>query len=231
MAILILYIQSKGYKFMKSRCPDSESMSAYIDGDLPDREKKRITRHLVDCDACTEEFAMVKILLNDREISQYSFSPAPDICKDLFGNVKKRLSSIVRWVSDLTPPKWMIAHGAPIVRSAVRGGSRPITNSVLMTKAFENLRAQLYIQQFDNEKINMAFKVFQNGKSAENVCMKLKKEGGRIMARLLRQEYLSIDSMNFGTYHMTLEQNAHNMGSFVFSIEKEGVYEKSSYLS
>lgn len=206
---------------MNSRCPDIELMSAYIDGDLPDKEKERITRHLVNCDVCTEEFAMAKILLNDPEISQYSFSPAPSIFRDLLGNVKERIASVIKWSTKLAPPEWMIAHGVPVVRSRVK--SRPMISSVLVTKAFENLQAQLYVQQFDNEKINMAFKVFQNGKSAENVCMKLKKEGGRVMARLLRQEYLSIDSMKFGTYHMTLEQNTCKKGSFVFSLDRKGL--------
>lgn len=49
------------------RCPNEEILSAYVDGNVTDRQRERIERHLAGCDSCRDEFGFLVKLQEEDE--------------------------------------------------------------------------------------------------------------------------------------------------------------------
>lgn len=119
---------------MKSPCFDADTLTRYIDGRLADKEKDVAEAHLAECDACLEEFAMAKTILN--EIDLTGFAPGA-VAQSLTGakaclaGVRQKIEKFVGWLTDLSPPEWMLGCQASPVRSNSSGEALPMPDSPL----------------------------------------------------------------------------------------------------
>lgn len=209
---------------MKSQCLDADMLFSYIEGRLPDQKKNLMERHLLECDECLEEFALAKTVVNSIDLTGYE--PAPEnIVSTVLNSIREKVENLVRWITEMPPPEWLLNYAASPVRSGASQETAQ-TASVLVRKKIDDLHAELYIQKTKNDKVCVWIKVSKGRKSAKNVSLTLTKEGGRPLARFLTADYEFFDKLGFGTYALVLEQNAKKKGNCLFQIDEKGFYEK-----
>ena len=64
-----LYVYAKEILAMsKSKCPTPETIGQLINNQFGKEEEKRLLIHIRDCDACTAEYALQKIMSSDDSI-------------------------------------------------------------------------------------------------------------------------------------------------------------------
>ncbi len=210
---------------MKPQCLDADMLISYIEKRLPDQKKDLMERHFLECDECLEEFALAKTLVNTVDLTGYQ--PAPeDVVRTVLNSIREKLENLVRWITELPPPEWLLNYGASPVRSGGRSDTMPSTASVLVRKKVDDLQAEMYIQKTKSDKVCIWIKVSKGRRSAKNVSLTLTREGGRPLARFLTTDYEFFEKLSFGTYALVLEQNAKKKGDCLFQIDDKGFYEK-----
>jgi len=207
---------------MKSDCADVTMLARYIDGHLSEPEKDEMEKHFLLCDECMEEFVMAKRLLNDIDFAEYEAVPA-DIARSVLEKVKEKIGNIIKWVTDLTPPVWMLQYNASPVRSGVQIHT---LSSAFVKKKMGGLKTEMYIQKSGDDKVCVWVKVFKGRKDAKSISLTLTKEGGRPLARFLNEGYEFFDKLNFGTYALILEQHSQEKGILLFQIDDKGVCQR-----
>lgn len=206
---------------MKSQCLDTDMLFSYIEKRLPDQEKDQVERHFLKCDECLEEFALAKTLVNTTDLTGYEPAPA-SVVRTVLSDIREKLEKLVKWVAELPPPEWLMNYGASPVRSVIQSDTVPTTASVLIRKDVDDLQAEMYIQKTKLDRVCIWIKVSKGKKSAKNVSLTLKREGGRSLARFLTADYEFFDKLSFGTYALVLEQNTRKKGDFLFQIDDKG---------
>ncbi len=68
----------------RRRCPRGEDLSAYADGELPQRKRARVAAHLKECATCRRELEALTTLSRDfgcafRQLAQAAALPRPDM--------------------------------------------------------------------------------------------------------------------------------------------------------
>lgn len=210
---------------MKSPCFDADTLTRLIDGRLTDKEKDLAETHLAECDACLEEFAMAKTVLNEVDLT--GFAPgALETARACLAGVRQKIEKFAGWLAGLNPPEWMLGCQASPVRSQNSGKAVSMPDSLFVKKDIGGLRAEMFIEKSENERACMSVKVFTGKRAAKNISLTLMREGGRPLARFLSREYESFEKLRFGTYHLTVEHNSLGKGDYLFQIDDEGFHER-----
>ncbi len=209
---------------MKTECMDVAMFGGYVEGSLTEVQKDRMEEHLLDCDECLEEFVMLKTQLNDIQLDAYQPGPL-DAARAAMGQIREKLKSLYKWMTELPPPAWILQYDSMAVRST----AQPKTfdaKSIWLVKQMRNLRTEMYIRKDKPENVCIWIKVFEGEKGAKNVSLTLIKDGGRPLARFLNRDYEFFDKIGHGTYALVLEQSAEKKGDYLFRIDNEGVHER-----
>ena len=201
------------------KCLEPERIAQYLDGVLSDKERIAVERHLAECDECLELFVMSKAMIVD--LNSIVKAPA-GIVSEVLARIKSQIGRFFEWVDNLPPPEWIMQYSVSPVRSI----SSVSVGAVALEKKFADLATQLYIQQAEPEKVCIWIKVEKGDKTAKNVSLTLKKEGGRPLARFLTRDYEFFEKLRYGSYALVLEQDAEEKGTYLFTIDKEGFHEK-----
>jgi len=213
---------------MKSECMDLETLTAYIDGCLPDKEKDAVEKHLADCDECLEEFVIANSLLNDSGLTEYESAPLNVIrtaLQEVREKIKKKISD---WMMELSPPPWILGHDISPVRS---DAASPVP-SILVKKNINEFHTEMYFEKAGDKKARVWIRVLRGNQNAKNVSLTLIRDDGVPFARFLKREYVIFDRQSFGSYHLSVEQNPlENTSSaqsapYLFEVNSEGFYEK-----
>ncbi|MCP4349374.1 MAG: hypothetical protein GY795_28170 [Desulfobacterales bacterium] len=201
-------------------CMDADMLISYIEKRLPEQKKDLMEEHLLECDECLEEFALAKTLVNTIDLVGYE--PASEaVVRNVLNSIREKIENLVRWITELPPPEWLLNYGASPVRSG-RSEATSTTASVLVRKKVDDLQAEMYIQKTKPDKVCIWIKVSKGRRTAKNVSLTLTKDGGRPLARFLTTDYEFFDKLSFGTYALVLEQNARKKGDLLFQIDDKG---------
>ncbi len=209
---------------MNSPCLDAAAIAGYVDDQLTEIERSEAADHLAACDRCMETLAVSKMVLSEMDMAAYEIPAAGDVVTVVIESVKKKIDSFHGWVSELTPPVWFMGLAASAVRSSV--SAEPARAAVLVTRRMGRLQTEMYVQKSRLDAAFMAVKVTAGRKNAQNVCLTLAREGGGLQARYATRDYEVFDNLGFGTYHLVVEQNADEKGTYRFHIDEEGFHEK-----
>ncbi len=82
----------------QAACP-SPDISAYIDGELTERDEIRLEMHIAECHACREDLNLQKIFLNALDLSiedAASIELPPEFTKSVVANAESRVSGLRR---------------------------------------------------------------------------------------------------------------------------------------
>lgn len=208
---------------MNFTCPDAAIIAGYVDGQLTETEKRQVEAHLPECDLCLETLAVSKTLLTEMVLTDYA-APAPaGVAVAVIESVKKKIDSLYKWMADLAPPAWFMGMAPSTVRSSAIAEDHRA--AVLVTRRMGRLQTEMFIQKSRLDTAFMAVKVTAGRKNAQNVCLTLAKEGGRLQARYATRDYEVFNNLDFGSYHLTVEQNADEKGTYRFHLDEEGFHE------
>lgn len=70
---------------------------AYLDGELPDEERRRFEEHLASCDACRTELAELKRLTEDLNMMRFK-EPGDEELQRYWAGVYNRLERGIGWI-------------------------------------------------------------------------------------------------------------------------------------
>ncbi len=211
---------------MGTNCMDPAVLAAYMEGGLSDAERADMERHLIACDICLETVAATKMVLAEMDLSAYG-GPAPmAVVSAVIDQVRGRMGLLWRWVLDLAPPPWMTGGVPVMVRSAAAAVAIDMEPAIWITKDMEGVRAEIYIRRVREDRVSLAVRVANGARSRNNVCLTLAREGGGMQARYVTAEYEIFDRLRMGIYHLIVEQDAREKGSYVFQIDDDGFHER-----
>jgi hypothetical protein len=208
---------------MNSPCLDVAMLAGYVDGQLTEAEAAEVVAHMLSCDLCMETLAVSKTMLSEMDLTAYDTPAAREVVSAVIDSVKKKLDSFYGWVTELAPPAWFLGFAPSAVRSSV--SAEPTRAAVLVTRRMGPLQAEMYVQKSRMDAAFMAVKVTTGRKNAQNVCLTLAREGGGLQARYVTRDYEVFENLGFGEYHLVVEQNADEKGSYTFYIDEEGFHE------
>jgi len=84
------------------QCPEADRIADYLNGDLPEDERRRITDHISDCDSCQRELESAKAF--DTFLRRIEPLKAPAaLYKNIMGRIKpvRRRTSVPDWLTAL----------------------------------------------------------------------------------------------------------------------------------
>jgi anti-sigma factor RsiW len=198
-------------------------LAGYVDGQLTQAEEAEVVEHMLSCDLCMETLAVSKTMLSEMDLTAYDTPAAREVVSAVIDRVKKKIDSFYGWVAELTPPAWFLGFAPSAVRSSV--SAEPTRAAVLVTRRMGPLQAEMYVQKSRMDAAFMAVKVTTGRKNARNVCLTLAREGGGLQARYVTRDYEVFENLGFGEYHLIVEQNADEKGTYTFHIDEEGFHE------
>lgn len=214
---------------MKLHCIDIETLDAYIDGRLSDKERYQTEKHLANCDICMEELILAEILMNDSELTEYDPGPG-DIVGAALRKIRETVLKISDWLTDLAQPEWIPAYSPSPVRSS--GGVSAAIESILIRKDIDELRTEMYIEKADDGNARIWINVFKDNETAENVILTILKDGHTPFARIQKHDPVQFGNQPFGNYSLTLEgvspdtKERFETAPYHFEINSAGFYEK-----
>ncbi|MDL1963465.1 MAG: hypothetical protein LWW98_03840 [Deltaproteobacteria bacterium] len=221
---------------MGTGCIDFDILVDYITGNLPDKKRVRVMEHISECNNCLENIANATRIMGDNDLNRWEPMPekkALAVLEKVNMNllrsspkqpclkpetIKKKL---LEWVRGLTPD-FSLQYGFARTHGL---GEASLTDHICIKKIFGDFRADIFMEKCD-DKFCVQIKVHKNNKMAKNVRVTLTREGGGSVSRLASDGYKLFENLPFGSYQLVLAQKLLNKGSYLFAINKEGIYEK-----
>ena len=217
-------------------CIDFDTLVDYITGNLPDKKRDRVMEHISRCDNCLENIASATRIMGDNDLDRWEAMPEKEAlvvlekvnmnllrsspkqpCPKL-ETVKKKF---LEWVRGLTPD-FSLQYG---FARAPGFSDASFTDHICIKKIFGDLRADIFMEKCD-DKFCVQIKVYKDNKMAKNTRVTLTREGGGSVSRLASNGYKLFEDLPFGSYQLVLAQKLLKKGSYLFAINKEGIYEK-----
>ncbi len=239
---------------MKHLTDNMEILAAYIGNTLSDDEKQQVEEHLADCDNCRKFFVLTNDLLREPELPEAeviteaeAISVWNKIIADIEGKEKNIPTRNGKKDSDESgfqpkkkegkPPsgyrnfiQWITSSYSELhinfAFAAVR--SQPVSrvDYIHLIREVDGLKAEMFVEKAEQEKINIHISVFKGDEPAKNVRLTFEKQGGGRVSRLLKEEREAFDNLSFGAYCLTLKQDSQKKGMLSFEIDENGLYEQ-----
>ena len=209
---------------MKSRCIEIPVLAKYIEGRLSDKDRDRIEEHLSECDTCLEEFVIANTLLNDHaliECEPVSEKVALSALKSL--NIPKELKKFYAWITKVLVPDSAGQSAFATVRKSDAASS---VDYISIKKHMNDLQVEMYIEKTEDDKTRIRVRVHKDNISARNVRLTLIGQGGVIVSRFLKEDYVLFEELLFGSYRFVVEQDALEKGEYLFKINEAGLNEE-----
>jgi hypothetical protein len=231
---------------------DNMEFAGYIGNTLADHEKQQIEEHLADCDDCRKFFVLTNDLLREPELPELEMITEAEaisvwnkiitVIGDKEKNIptrngKKDTSGIQPKKKEERPPsgyrnfvKWITSSCSELhinfAFAAVR--SQPVSpvDYIHLIREFDDLKAEMFVEKAEQEKIRINISVFEGDETAKNVRLTFEKKGGGRVSRLLKEEREPFDNLSFGSYCLILKQDSQKKGMLSFKIDENGLYEQ-----
>ena len=221
---------------MGTGCIDFDILVDYITGNLTDKKRDRVMEHISRCDNCLENIASATRIMGDNDLNKWELMPGKEALVVLEKvNVNLLRSSpkqpylkpetvkkkFLEWVRGLTPD-FSLQYG---FARAPGFSNASFTDHICIKKIFSNLHTDIFMEKCD-DRFCVQIKIHEKNKMAKNVRVTLTREGGGSVSRLVSDGYKLFEDLPFGSYQLVLAQKLLKKGSYLFAINKEGIYEK-----
>ena len=209
---------------MKSRCIEIAVLAKYIEGSLSDKGRDRIEEHLSECDTCLEEFVIANTLLKDHDLIEcepVSEEVALSALKSL--SIPKKLKKFYAWITKVLVPD---SAGQPAFATVRKPDAASSVDYISIKKDMNDLQVEMYIEKTEDDKARIRVRVLKDNISARNVRLTLIRQGGVIVSRLLKKNYVLFEDLPFGSYRFVVEQDALEKGEYLFKINEAGLNEE-----
>ncbi|MCP4106973.1 MAG: hypothetical protein GY749_15785 [Desulfobacteraceae bacterium] len=84
----------------------------------------------------------------------------------------------------------------------------------------------MYIEKTADNKICIHARVRKENTVAKNVRLTLVRQENSIVSRLLKGDYELFENLSFGSYCLTVAQNATEKGTCLFEVSEQGISEE-----
>lgn len=209
---------------MKSTCMEIDVLAGYIEGRLSDKDRDRIEEHLSECDTCLEELVIADTLLKNHDLIEcepVSEEVALSALKGL--NIPKELKKFYAWITKVLVPDSAWQSAFATVRKSDAASS---VDYISIKKDMNDLHVEMYIEKTEDDKAMVRVRVHKDNISARNVRLTLIRQGGVIVSRFLKEDYVLFEELPFGSYRFVVEQDALEKGEYLFKINEAGLNEE-----
>ncbi len=204
---------------MKS-CTELGMLAKYIRGSLSKKDMDRLEEHISVCDACLEEFVVANSIMRDKELSEWE-PVSKEAALSLLDVLNNKIRHFYEWITALPSELMLTPDFAP-----VRSDAGSPVDYVYLSKHMGELQTEMYVEKTAHDKVCFHARVFKENLGAKNVRLTFIRDEDAIVSRLLKDDYELFENMLFGSYCLTVRQNAMEKGSYHFEILPEGVGEK-----
>jgi hypothetical protein len=214
---------------MRPQCIGEEMLMDYVEGRLPERQRSRVERHLVGCERCLEEAALVWQMLHAKELVE--MEPVPEtvtnravegvgrlrsetIMEKIVGNAGPKLGS---WAEKLSAMMASRAPGLVVVR-----GSKTVIGDdlILLKKSFVNLDVDMEIEKKRGDQASIRVMLSRNSIPDETVRVTLFSEARELSSYLLEGAGAVFDDIPFGRYMFVFSRNGKRVGEYPFELKE-----------
>ncbi len=202
---------------MKSSCMELDVLAMYIKGSLSEQETDRFEEHLSECDVCLEEFVIANKHVRDKDLSEWEPVPEEDALSVL-EKVNNKIKKFYKWVTAL-PSELALNPDFALVRSDTLSP----TDYVRLGKNMDDLQTDMYVEKTADNKVCIHARVHKENAIAKNVRLTFTGQENSIVSRLLKGDYELFENLSFGSYRLTVAQNAIEKGNHVFEISEQGI--------
>ncbi len=209
---------------MKSSCIDIDFLAGYIKGSLSDEDNEQVEEHLSYCDGCLEEFANATTLLKESEALAWepvSEENAHSFLKLL--NIPGQIKKFYKWISKKLPHDPFLHPGLAPARNG--DGEESAVEYIILSKGFGDIHMEIYLEKEEADRFTVRTKAPKGSQMARNVRLAFMRQGGGVVSRLIKGEDVSFEPFPFGSYRLSLLQDAVEKGEYCFDINEEGLNE------
>lgn len=159
-----------------------------------------------------------KMATDDKESTQ-----GEDNAKPMF---TEKMAMVYEWIT--APLSELTLQPA---FAGVRSQDEPSATYIRLVRTLDDLEMEIRVEKVDTDKVCIYVRILKGMDGAKNIRLKLMREGGGRISRLLKKESEPFDNLSFGSYHMILVQNSQKKGEFYFGITETGLHERKDLMS
>ena len=221
---------------MEQKCPDEETLAAYMEGLLPEDQRSRIEAHISSCNRCFEEFEMTTGMVRGGPLSDAEKAPLEVTQSALrlvnsqnampgslfVGKIRHSLSilndRLLRLVRLSMRADWQLAP--------IRGSKGALSQGLFrIKKSFKDFDTDVEIEKTGENKAHIRISISAQNGSWKGIRATLKRGNRELCSALFSHGSVSFEEISFGPCKLTFEKDGVSLGVYSFHI-KETVHGK-----
>ena len=216
---------------MKTKCPNEEILSDYMEGRISEKKRHKLEAHLSDCDQCLEQFVTVKNLVRGGE--HVELEPVPEqvtlsAVRLVTGEKLTQKASFKEWVSRPVKDLYFkvadfLTHGLlgepqPV---PIRGSKKIISEDLIhLRKTFKKIDTEIEIEKTTDQKAHIRVRMHKDAGQRKGVRVTLKRGEREISSYLLNSGYVLFEDIPFGHYSLVFILKGESLGTYPFEIKE-----------
>lgn len=218
---------------MKKKCPDTEVIGDYVEGNLSEEEMSRMQEHFSECEMCMDLMIVANDLMYHTDDLELGAVPKGvteaarrKVSQQKKARVEQFAEAVEKTVTDLTEKvadffqlvPWGTAQ-LQVVRDAARPAKKDL---VFLKKGFGSFDIRMEVEKIGAEECDIRI-VFQGEKDITVGIRAILNRSGREMASsLIQDNEVLFESIPFGRYYLTFTKDRRELGSMDLEISNKG---------
>ena len=221
---------------MEQKCPDEETLAAYMEGLLPEDQRSRIEAHISSCNRCFEEFELTTGMVRGEplanaekaplEVTQSALrlvnsqNPVPGSL--VLGKIRHSLSilnaRLLHLVRLSMRSDWQLAP--------IRGSKEALSQDLFhIQKGFKDFDTDIEIEKIGENTAHIRISISNQNGSGEGIRATLKRGDRELCSALFSHGSALFEDISFGPCKLIFERDGMSLGIYSFDI-KETRHEK-----
>jgi hypothetical protein len=214
---------------MEAKCMREEALVDFLEGRLSERQRRRIERHLADCDACLEELGTVLRAEKDEACAGMKDVPAAVTERAVRAVHSLKRGSFVKMVQGALGPwvsKWswlvegLFPPGEPGL-APVRGSREDLDQDlILLRKAFSDLEADIELERRGGQRVSIKVRLTRDDYPERPVRATLLRGGEEMASMILGDLPAHFEDIPLGRYLLAFTRDGRRVGEYAFQVRE-----------
>jgi len=216
---------------MKTLCPDEETLADYIEHLLPESKRRWVALHLIECDACLDEYGLAKGMVRGGAAPETDPAPA-EVTHSAVRLVSRQVSIKGSSLEERTGRYLKELHArvrhyfgqtalAQPGLAPIRGRNRAVSKDLFhIKKGFREFETDIEIEKTGENMAQLRIRLSGHKGHRDNIRVTLKTGERELCSSLPNKGQVLFEDITFGSYTLLFTKNGSSLGAYPFEIKE-----------